>query len=330
MQLNGTRISCAIEFKERIGDKWEKKARVVNFYMFPTVAFEGAPRGRFARCAIQIDDKILRNLKNRYISYFNWERMHGLDMVGMMLYKRFFRHMANVYRDGTDKNLLVIEKNYEQVCTQWLGLKPAGKRALIERQLGRRLEALKACRLLRECRIEERVRGQGFKIVAFAGTGFFADYENIYRRRLPALTPAQREPEPLVYLHDFHKQLGHDRKEFIPKEVAYVRDLLARYGDEGVRGLMAYGMTRAGEPKSKFDMNGFGALSVYEGEWKAQREKQAKAREIQAALALCEVCNEVGMLEFTDGCQAPCQTQPVTTRGTQPLPDEGEAGWMTW
>src|SRR5215203_6052699 len=28
MQLNSTRISCAIEFKERVGEKWEKKARL--------------------------------------------------------------------------------------------------------------------------------------------------------------------------------------------------------------------------------------------------------------------------------------------------------------
>ncbi len=159
---------------------------------------------------------------------------------------------------------------------------------------------------MRECRIEERAGGQGFKIVAYPSQGFFADYENIYRRRLPPAAPGLLESEPLLYLNAFHKQLGHERQEFSPSEVAYVRDLLARYGDEGVRGLMAYGLSKARDPKSKFDMNGFGALSVYEGEWKAQREKQAKAREIQAALALCEVCNEVGMLEFTDGTVGRC------------------------
>ena len=132
MQLRRTSISCAIHFKERIGDKWEKKARMVNFSIFPTVAFEGAPRGRFARCAVQIDDKILRNLKNRHISYFNWERMQGLDMAGMMLYKRLFRHLANIYREGTNKAELKFEKDYEQVCLTWLGLKPMRYYAEIE------------------------------------------------------------------------------------------------------------------------------------------------------------------------------------------------------
>jgi hypothetical protein len=167
-----------------------------------------------------------------------------------------------------NKDLLVIEKNYEQVCSQWLGLKPAKKRALIVRQLGKRLEALRACRLLRECRIAERARGQGFKLVAFAGTGFFSDYENIYRRRLQAPSPIPHEPEPLVYLHEFHKQLGHDRQEFAPKEVTYVRELLERYGDEGVRSLMTYGLSE-GREASFHNMQWFGVLSIYEGEWKA-------------------------------------------------------------
>src|SRR3954447_13780790 len=30
MQLNSTRVACALQFKERRGDKWEKQARVVN------------------------------------------------------------------------------------------------------------------------------------------------------------------------------------------------------------------------------------------------------------------------------------------------------------
>jgi hypothetical protein len=305
MQLRRTSISCAIEFKDRVGEKWEKKARLIDFSMFPTVAFEGAPRGRFARCVVQIDDKILRNLKNRYISYFNWERMQGLDMVGMMLYKRFFRHMANVYRDGMDKSRLVLEKDYEQVCAQWLGLKPRTQLSRINEQLGKRLEALKACRLLRECRIEERARGQGFKIVAYAGAGFFTDYENIYRRRLPASLPALSGPEPLVYLNDFHKQLGHDLQEFSPKEVDCMREMLTRYGDEGVRRFIAFGLKKVRE--TQFDIQWFGGLvTLYQGAWEAQERKRAKAEQSQAAIASCPACNEAGMLEFEEDSVGQC------------------------
>jgi hypothetical protein len=304
MQLRRTSISCAIHFKERVGDKWEKKARVVDFSVFPTVAFEGAPRGRFARCAVQIDDRILRNLKNRYISYFNWERMQGLDMAGMMLYKRLFRHLANIYRDGTNKDELKFEKDYEQVCHLWLGLKPMRYYAEIERQLGKRLEALKRVRLLRECRIEAKADGTGFKLVAYAGSGFFADYENIYHRKLALALPYSSEPEPLIILAEFHRRLGHDQHEFPPKEVAFARELLLRYGEEAVRDLIDFAIAQA--KQTKFPMQWLGALNLYEGKWQAQRQQRAKVRERQGAIAACTACNEVGMLEFEDSTVGEC------------------------
>jgi hypothetical protein len=304
MQLRNTGVTCSIQIKERQDGKWVKRSEVLNFSIVSKALYEGSPRGKFARCFIQVEPDIVVNLQNRHISYFNFERMRGLDMVGMMLYKRFFRHMANIYRDGMDRERLILEKDYEQVCTQWLGLKPAAKRALIERQLGKRLEALKACRLLRECRIEERVKGQGFKIVGYAGSGFFTDYENIYRRKFPASEPLLIELEPLIYLHDFHKQLGHEQEEFSPKEVAYVRDLLARYGDQGVRSLMAYGLAEA--RTTRFPMQWFGALSVYEAKWQATERKKALAQQSQAVVASCPVCNEAGMFEFEDGSVGRC------------------------
>lgn len=304
MQLRNTGVTCTVHNKVKQGEKWVRTSETLNFSIFSKALYEGSARGKFACCVIQVEPVIVANLRSRHVSYFNFERMQGLDMVGMMLYKRFFRHLANIYREGMDKSRLVLEKDYAQVCTTWLGLKPTGKRVLIERQLGKRLEALKACRLLRECRVEERKDGEGFKIVAFAGSGFFADYDNIYRRRLPASTPVLHDPEPLVYLHDFHKQLGRDQEEFKPKEVAFARDLLDRYGDKGVRSLMAYGLAEA--RSTNFDMQWFGALSVYEGRWQAQERKQAKAGQSQAAIAACPVCNEDGMLEYEDGSVGRC------------------------
>jgi hypothetical protein len=305
MQLNHTGVVCTLQHKQREGDTWVKRAIPVNFHIFKTAVYEGSTRGQFARCLIEVHDLVLENLRNRHISYFNWERMQGLDMVGMMLYKRFFRHMANVYRDGMDKSLLVLEKDYEQVCSQWLGLKPWAQLSRIQDQLGKRLEALKTCRLLRECRIEERVRGQGFKIVAYAGTGFFADYENIYRRRLPASVPALLSPEPLVYLNEFHKQLGHEKQDFSPKEVTCMREMLACYGDDGVRRFIDFGVKKA--KATSFDVQWFGGLrTLYEGEWQVTERKRAKAQESQAVIAFCAVCNEVGMLEFEDGSVGRC------------------------
>jgi hypothetical protein len=304
MQLRHTGVACTITVKEKQGDTWVKRAVALDFNILKTAVYEGSQRGQFARCLIEVHDVVLQNLRNRHISYFNWERMQGLDMVGMMLFKRFFRHMANIYRDGMDKSRLVLEKDYEQVCTQWLGLKPRTQLSRIQDQLGKRLEALKACRLLRECRIEERAKGQGFKIVGYAGSGFFSDYENIYRRKLPAPEVPLSGPEPLIYLHEFHKQLGHEQEEFTPKEVAYVRELLARYSDQGVRSLMAFGLAEA--QATRFPMQWFGALSVYEAKWQAKEGKKAAAAQIQAAISACPVCNEVGIFEFEDGSVGRC------------------------
>jgi Replication initiator protein A len=179
-QLQRTDISCSIRFKVRKNNGWEKKWRSVSFTIFGPLAFEGSERGRFTRCLIKVDDRIVENFKNRHVSYFNFERMRTLDMVGMMLYKRFFRHFANIYREGMDRNALKFEKDYEQLCSSWLGLRPMSHRSRIEQQLGKHLEALKSARLLRAWSIEPRADGAGFKVVGYAGAGFFKDYQDIY------------------------------------------------------------------------------------------------------------------------------------------------------
>ena len=270
-QLHRTEVNCAIRFKEKTDKGWQKKWRVVSFSFVSRVAFEGSVRGRFAQCALKFDEMIARNFRNKHISYFNWERLRGLEMVSMMLYKRFFRHMANIYHESMDKNELKFEKDYEQVCTGWLGLKPLEQRSRIEKQLGRYLESLKRVRLLRECRIEPKADGSGFKIVGYAGSGFFADYENIYLRRAPATLPG-KDISPLMILHDFHKALGHEQEEFAAKEVTYARELLARYGADGVRDFIEFSLSEA--RKTEFhNMRWFGVLSIYEGSWKARRQK---------------------------------------------------------
>lgn len=307
MQLHRTGVTCAVKFKERQNNKWVAKFRTVSFSIFSRVAFEGS-RGKFARVAIRLDDMIVRNFQNKHISYFNWERMRGLDMVGMMLYKRFFRHMANIFREDVRRDTLVLEKDYEKVCTIWLGLKPHTQRSRIEAQLGKRLQALKDRRLLRECRIEERAGGKGFKIVGYAGSGFFKDYLNIYRRSLPASPTAQNASEPLLCLVDFHERLGHEQTEFAAKEVAYTRELLSRYSSEEVRDLVTFGIEQA--RASGFPMQWFGALSLYEGKWLATRRKKVQAKERQATIAACLVCNEQGYFEFEDGSVARCPHQP--------------------
>jgi hypothetical protein len=314
MQLRYTNILFTFLQKERRDEKWVKEAVPLvgnGITLLKTAVYEGDTHGKFARCLIEVDDLVLKSLRNRYISYFNWERVQGLNMVGMMLYKRFFRYMAFAYSKGIPAGELVIDKDYEDICTGWLNLKPFTQKSRIEEQL-RSLSNLVERRLLRAWELRRGKKGQ-WKVVAYPGTGFFADYQNIYRRERPTPVLPKLEPEPLVYLNEFHKQMGHERQEFTPSEVFYVRDLLKRYGDAGIRSLMAFGLAKARDPKSSFDMQVFGALSVYEGEWKAQRGKQAKAQERQSAIAICSVCNEAGMLEYADGSSVMQCPHEITT-----------------
>ena len=65
-------------------------------------------------------------------------------------------------------------------------------------------------------------------------------------------------------------------------------------------------------------MQVFGGLSIYEGEWKAQHQKELKLKERQAVIASCPVCNEAGMLEFEDSTVGRVS---VRGRGGNSVPD---------
>jgi hypothetical protein len=228
--------------------------------------------------------------------------MQGLDMVGMMLYKRFFRHWANIYHPKMAQDKLIFDKDYVPICATWLNLKPFAQESRIREQL-RSMNDLVERRLLRDWQLTRGKEGQ-FKVVAFPGTGFFKDYENMYTRKQAVSTPQGDAREPLVYLHDFHMALGHDQDAFAPKEVAYARELLERYGNAAVRELMHFGLSEA--RKTNFDMQWFGALSLYEGKWQAAHQKKRRAQERQAAIVACPYCDERGLLETEEGTALYC------------------------
>ncbi len=107
-----------------------------------------------------------------------------------------------------------------------------------------------------------------------------------------------------MYLADFHRRLGRGQEEFAPKEVACARQLLSRYTPAEVRDLIDYALRRARE--TNFDMQWFGALSLYEAQWQAERRVLGAAAERQSAVAACRFCNEHGYLEFADGSVGSC------------------------
>lgn len=75
---------------------------------------------------------------------FNWERVSALEPLTAALYKRLYLHLSNLYEEKYNKDSLKFEKDYEDLCGEWLGgLKPQGYRSLILQQLGSHLEAFK-------------------------------------------------------------------------------------------------------------------------------------------------------------------------------------------
>ena len=69
---------------------------------------------------------------------------------------------------------------------------------------------------------------------------------------------------------------------------------------------------------------GCGAGNVLDFVHRMENRDGGSVKLLEAARRLADICG-LGL-----GCQATCQTRPVTTPGTQPLPrQEGEAGWKT-
>jgi hypothetical protein len=91
----------------------------------------------------------------------------------MVLYKRIFFHLSNIYQPNKGRSTLVIEKDYIDVCTEWLGgLKPEKYASRVLQQLGKHFEGLKATRLIRRYEVKTRADGKGLKLVFHPGEGF--------------------------------------------------------------------------------------------------------------------------------------------------------------
>src|SRR5690349_5976574 len=53
------------------------------------------------------------------------DRASSLETIGMVLYKRVFFHLSNIYSPNKARSTLVYEKDYQDICAEWLGgLKP--------------------------------------------------------------------------------------------------------------------------------------------------------------------------------------------------------------
>lgn len=304
MQLQNTRIVCSVHNKEA------KEYYELNFSFLPTTLFSRKNKA-ISECVVQVHEAIVASLNRNHAIWLNYNRLHTLDTIGMVFYKRLFFHLSNTYRGNTVRSTFKFDKDYEDICREWLGgLKPEKYKSRIEKQLGKYMESVQATGLIARYQILARAGGKGFKLVFHPGDGFYQDYAEFYLKtpkrtaQLPDRNAA--DPQPLQLVAYFHELLGHSQNSFTDKERGQAAELLKAYGDQEARALIEHA-AREGK-RTNFRMQAFGAVMGYRESWAATR-----------ARATCAICNGAGMIAVSDeqGTRMRACTHGQTASGSE-------------
>lgn len=297
MQLRRTGITASLYDKET--GEWQ----VYDFSVLADALFAG--RGdTLTRCAVRLAPSITASINKRHVAFFNLYRLSILEPIGLVLYKRVFYHLSNLFQPGSAPRDLRFTKDYESICREWLGgLKPRRyKSDIIKDQLGHHLDAIKASGLLRRWSVEKNAEGTGFNVSFWPGKGFFTDYELYYlahqqpRLQFKASAELRTIQMPLELVSLFHQQLGHDRNRFEEHETAYADELLEEHHDHDIRDLIAYAIEEA--KKTRFEMLFFSALKRYHAPWKSDRARRQEREAVREQVAACPYCDEAGYLHL--------------------------------
>ena len=282
-QLEDTRISLV---------RYNKNKQVgnpLNFRFFIETAFIGEGETidsmRISATTLTVHPLVIDSMRQHRLVVFNWDRLGTLEPLTAALYKRLYLHFSNLYENQYDRASLRFEKDYAQMCGEWLGgLTVYKHKSRITQQLAPHLKALVGEGLLRSASIERRADGNGFKVTFRPGNEFFVDYEHFYPSKakvLPFQDSAERDhiQKPLELARYFYQRLKNvdtlNANIFSAKDTDFLRDLKAQFGDEGVRDLIDYAIGEA--PKTNFVMQTVHALKTYLPAWQADKGKRAAA-----------------------------------------------------
>ncbi len=195
-QLEDTRISLMRYNKNKlvIGNP-------LNFRFFIETAFIGEGKTidsmRISATTLTVHPLIIDSMRQHRVVVFNWDRLGTLQPLTAALYKRLYLHFSNLYENQYDRATLRFEKDYAQMCGEWLGgLTVYKHKSRITQQLAPHLKALVGEGLLRSASIDRRADGKGFKVTFRPGNEFFADYEHFYPSKakvLPFEDSAERD-----------------------------------------------------------------------------------------------------------------------------------------
>ena len=309
-QLEDTKISMVIN---------NKNGKEHRNYRFSLVTFTGfiadgeaSNPGRIKACCITLHPAIVDRMRQEHFSIFNWERLSALEPLTTALYKRLYLHFSNLYQTEYDRKGLKFEKSYDDVCAEWLGgLKPERYKSRVEQQLGPHFEELKRVGIIRSVVIERMADGDGFKLVFRPGAGFFEDYEILYLGSRARVLQFQQKSDSAVitqpieiasyFYQKLHKSESSEDRIFSENDVEFVRELIDKMGDVGVRDLIDFAIEQA--PKTNFDMKNIRAIGVYLPEWQADRERKAKRLEAQGLEAKARK-DELLHQQYEEYCEA--------------------------
>jgi hypothetical protein len=194
-----------------------------------------------------------------------------------------------------------FEKDYEVICSDWLGQPARIYFSKITKHLGQHLDDLLMVGLLKNYKIEPKAREKGFKIVFFPGDGFYADYELYLQTaaaQLPMRAPDIADDEPAKLVGHFHLQLGRTHGEFRRQELEQARELLKAHTLSEAEDLVDYALA---ERAKNVVPQVFGFVLGYVPQWLPLKAKRIKDREWRRLTAACALCDATGLLHFIPG-----------------------------
>ncbi|MBV6415424.1 MAG: hypothetical protein OMOMHJEC_03314 [Xanthomonadales bacterium] len=285
-QLEDTKIELVL-YRNDAEDSYQS----IRFSMFAGTGFiaegdELSPR-KIRQAVLTLHPFVMNSMRKGHFAVFNWERVSALEPLTAALYKRLYLHLSNLYEEKYNRDTLKFEKDYEDLCGEWLGgLKPQGYRSLILQQLGSHLDTLKSTGIIRGYSLERKADGGGWKVVFRPGAAFFRDYELFYlgsRARVLQFQQSSDQHEiqrPYELAKSFYTKLHGrlDNAEGIisAKDADFAKGLLERFGEEAVRDLIDFAIAEA--PRTQFRMQSFRAVETFLPKWQASRDVREETR----------------------------------------------------
>ena len=218
--------------------------------------------------------------------------MQRLGTIGQAFYMRLFFHFANLYETHKNRRTLLVSKQYEDLCAEWLGgLDLRQHKSLIMQQLGSHLDQLKGAQFLASYSIEKATTRPGFVITFKPGPAFFVDYDRYYRGKMQGNLQfqyhgdRQDHHEPMRVASLFVAKRSGVAPEtvasVVTSDVEIAREMIADLGYANMDKFIVYGLRQA--KKTHFDVQRLAGLRQYVASFK---ELEAKAVAKAASQAL--------------------------------------------